>query len=211
MERLEVGEGLLVLRQVIAGVLAGWPMVERSSTGRPGAPVGGEVVAGAGSGSHGVDLGQPHGAADGGVGSVSGAQHVALAVHADLLSDRSVHHKPKGRAAGAGVDRVDPEFRRGDGFDEGQDYREVLGPASCHHGVDRHLLNGDDPAAFQILEHHLIGPAPGDVEELLDLLDGRRDDGEPVGPALVVAELDRAVQVINHKDLRPQWAGHVRS
>ena len=81
------------------------------------------------------------------------------------------------------------------GLDRGQHHRQVFGLAAGHDGVDRDLL---DRARRQVGRHqaeHLVGPARGALQHAQHPLGGRRHHRQAVGPAAVVAGLDRVFGV----------------
>ena len=73
----------------------------------------------------------------------------------------------------------------------GQHGREVLRQAAGHHRVDRGVLHAALAACRGVPRDDLFGWAAGDGEKALDPLAGGRHDGQAVGPALLVAPVDR--------------------
>ena len=61
-------------------------------------------------------------------------------------------------------------------------HRHVFGPAARHHAVDRGRPDGERAARREHHAEHLVGPARGEAQELLDLRERRRDDRQAVAP-----------------------------
>ena len=76
-------------------------------------------------------------------------------------------------------------------FQRGEHGGEVLREAAGHHGVDRGVLHAALAAGGGVAGDDLFGWAAGGGEKALDPLAGGRHDGQAVGPALLVAPVDR--------------------
>src|SRR5262245_35917445 len=79
---------------------------------------------------------QTHGAADGRVGTITGTENAGITVDIKLLSNRSVDQQRRTDVARGCLNSVEIEARLADRFDGGDDYRQILGQAARHHGVD---------------------------------------------------------------------------
>ena len=108
-------------------------------------------------------------------------------------ADRAVDHEQRRGAAGA----LPAAALRGavalHGLPRGEHDREVLRPAAGHRRVDGGELDGH--AAVEMLQRpdHLLGTTVDGGEELVDQRPGGRHERQAVGPALLVAVLDRRV------------------
>lgn len=80
----------------------------------------------------------------------------------------------------------------------GQDHRHIFGAAAGHDSVYGHLLGGDHAAPDGLDADDVGGLLTRPLQELKDLLFGRWDDWEAVGPALPIAELDGVFQGAGH-------------
>src|SRR5215475_6295369 len=73
------------------------------------------------------------------------------------------------------------EFLVADGLDGGDDDRQVLGPASRHHRVDRDLLDGCPAVVRRHQCDQLAGAPPRCAYRAAHTLRRGRDDGQAVG------------------------------
>ena len=175
MQRIP-GALLLVLGDAV-GVLAGMP--ERCLVGHAGNRL--------------ADVGEDQldRAADGGVGAVALAEHVRAAVHAKGQARRAVHHQQRRRQMGRALHAVEIERGIGHRLDRRDDHRHVFRQAARHHAIDRDLLDRRLAPARRNLRHQSRRGELGAGQHGRHPLLGGRNHRQAVGPALVVAELER--------------------
>ncbi len=131
-----------------------------------------------------VSQDQANGSTDAGACPVARPDRIERRDHADLAADRAVddHQDP----AATGTRRGAVQFERlGEhrGHRRHHD-REVHRQAPGHHCIDRDLLCGDRPLPDRFDADQMVRSEERPFETCRHRLGGRRDDGEPIGPAL---------------------------
>ncbi|MNC84731.1 hypothetical protein D3C83_02960 [compost metagenome] len=129
-------------------------------------------------------------AADGGVGAVARAEHIAAGVHADRAAHRPVHHQQRTRHVSRGLHAVQVEARIAQGEQRCFDHRGVFGPAAGHHHVDRQHFAREAAPARRHAAHQLPAVAAECVYGCRDFLRRGWNERQAVGVAALIVELD---------------------
>ena len=131
---------------------------------------------------------------DGGVGPNPRTEDVDARVDVQLFGDGAADNDELGGAPGAGLAAMIVEIGFAHGLDDGYQHRHVFGPAARHNRVDGNFFGRDDPSAGGHHADHIAWRPPGMGQKLEYPLLGGGDHGQPIGPALIVVELDGIVQ-----------------
>jgi len=141
---------------------------------------------------------QAHGATDGAVGAIAGSEQVHIRVHADLVGVGTAHDQQWRRTAGAGGRAMEIELRPVHRLEGRDQHGKIFRQASGHDGIDGGCMQGKVEAGRGMMRDHRVGWACVGREHRLHAVDDRRDDGQAVGPALLVAKIDGGQQVVRH-------------
>ena len=111
-------------------------------------------------------------------------------VDSNLLDDGAADDDHGSGGVAGGLEAVEVEAFIQQGLDGGHDDGHVLGLAAGHDGVDGDGLDGGDAVAGRHDADDVEGVPSAGVDHALDRILGGRDDGEAVGPAVLVILLD---------------------
>ena len=179
------GAPLLVLAEA-EGVFAG--------------PAEGGAVGVAGVAAADGDEDEADGAADGGVGAVTRAEHAGVAVDAQLVPDRAVDQQRRPHVSGGGLDAVEVEAGLHDALHRGDDHRQVFRQATRHHAVDRDLLHRGRGPLGRYLSDDLLWVPVRAREHALHPLPGGGHDGQPVAELPFAEPVVGRLQGVLHLD-----------
>ena len=132
------------------------------------------------------------------IGAVALSKNIHAAVHTNRTRAWSVAHDDwtnwhRGCENAVNVERVIAHC-----FKTSNDPGQVLGFASRHDRIDGGLLDSHrDLPVFDVGER-VVGRQAAGFQHRLDAIGGRRYDGQSVGPAIRVAQLDGAGDVGRH-------------
>ena len=113
-------------------------------------------------------------------------------VQPDPVRDRAADDQDHRRAAGARGRPVIREVGVAEPADRGDDHRHVLGTTARQDRVDRDLLRDDHGVPARDLAENRVATQRGTGQHLGNGFLGRRDDGQPIGPAALEVRLDQA-------------------
>ncbi len=125
-------------------------------------------------------------------------QAVEARVHTQRSRERSVDDDPRRRRIGRGLDALQIECGIGDRFDRGQQHRQIFGPATRHHRVDRDPFDRCRAESRRNMRDDFIARAPGGCKHCVDALQGRWNERQPVAPMALLAFFVERSQVVRH-------------
>ncbi len=128
---------------------------------------------------------EPYGPSNRGIGPIAGRHEILAAVDSQLLGNRAIDHDQDSRSRRTCRDAVQSEFRPGDPSHRRDNDGKIFGKASGHNGIGGHFFRGKNPVSLGDSSQDFIRSQPCCPQEFQHLPFRGRDNGQPVGPALL--------------------------
>ena len=135
--------------------------------------------------------------ADGSVGTPALTKDVVASIHSQFPSEGTVEDQQWSTRMGGALHRVEVELPFEQSLNRGNDNREVLGQAAGHHRIDGEFLDRGDAVFGRHRAKFVLRVTVSPGQELFHPLRRRRNNRQPIGPALVVEPVvDRFERVV---------------